>query len=101
MDVNGALVTVQQQGGNDDISLTDIADVKEGAGRAADIIKNWIRNRGTLEFIGSWEQLNNPDYNVVELDHFIMRVGLPSFVLSPGLWVAKTAAIGIVDRAEY
>jgi hypothetical protein len=87
IEVNGALVTIHQQGGSDYISLTDIANAKEGHGRAADIIKNWIRNRGTLEFIGTWEQLNNPDFKVVEFDHFKMRAGLPSFVLSPGQWV--------------
>ncbi len=99
IDVNGALVTIHQQGGSDYISLTDIANAKEGDGRAADIIKNWIRNRGTLEFIGTWEQLNNPDFKVVEFDHFRMRAGLPSFVLSPGQWVEKTAAIGIAVKA--
>lgn len=99
IEVIGALVTIQQQDGNDYISLTDIANAKEGDGRAADIIKNWIRNRGTLEFIGTWEQLNNPDFKVAEFDHFKMRAGLPSFVLSPGQWIEKTAAIGITVQA--
>jgi len=99
IEVNGALVTIHQQGGIDFISLTDIANAKEGDGRAADIIKNWIRNRGTLEFIGTWEQLNNPDFKVVEFDHFRMRAGLPSFVLSPGQWVERTSAIGIAVKA--
>jgi len=99
IEVIGALVTIQQQDGNDYISLTDIANAKEGDGRAADIIKNWIRNRGTLEFIGTWEQLNNPDFKVAEFDHFKMRAGLPSFVLSPGQWIEKTAAIGIAVQA--
>jgi hypothetical protein len=99
IDVIGALVTIQQQNGSDYISLTDIANAKEGDGRAADIIKNWIRNRGTLEFIGTWEQLNNPDFKVVEFDHFKIHAGLPSFVLSPGQWIEKTAAIGITVQA--
>jgi len=99
IEVNGALVTILQQDGADYISLTDIANAKEGDGRAADIIKNWIRNRGTLEFIGTWEQLNNPGFKVVEFDHFKMRAGLPSFVLSPGQWIEKTAAIGISVKA--
>ena len=55
---------------DDYISLTDIANSKDGEGRAADIIKNWIRNRGTLEFIGTWEQIYNLDFKVVEFDHF-------------------------------
>ncbi len=97
--VNGVPVTIHQDDGSDFICLTDIANAKEGEGRAADIIKNWIRNRGTLEFIGTWEQLNNPEFKVVEFDHFKMRAGLPSFVLSPGQWIEKTAAIGIKVKA--
>jgi len=83
----------------DYISLTDIANSKDGEQRAADIIKNWIRNRGTLEFIGTWEELYNPDFKVVEFDHFKMSSGLPSFVLSPGKWIEKTNAVGIVVKA--
>ncbi len=68
----------------DYISLTDIAKTKDNNSRAADIIKNWIRNRGTIEFIGTWEQLHNHDFKVVEFDHFRMNAGLTNFVLSPG-----------------
>ena len=64
------------------ISLTDIANSKDGESRAADVIKNWMRNRGTLEFIGTWEQIHNPNFKVVEFDHFRMQAGLPGFVLS-------------------
>nr|WP_321268057.1 KilA-N domain-containing protein [uncultured Sulfurimonas sp.] len=81
------------------ISLTDIANSKDGDARAADIIKNWIRNRGTLEFIGTWEQIHNEDFKVVEFDHFKMSAGLASFVLSPGKWIEKTNAIGIVVKS--
>tara|TARA_R110000850_G_scaffold9193_5_gene33918 strand:+ start:778 stop:1044 length:267 start_codon:yes stop_codon:yes gene_type:complete len=66
----------------DFICLTDMANAKTGASRAADIIKNWLRNRYTIEFLGTWEQINNPDFKVVEFDHFKMQAGLPSFVLS-------------------
>jgi len=83
---------------SDYISLTDIANSKEGGSRAADVIKNWIRTRTTLEFIGTWEQLYNPDFKVVEFDHFKMQAGLPSFVLSPGLWIEKTKAIGFMVK---
>jgi len=99
IEVNGVAVTITQRQGDDYISLTDLANAKEGDSRAADIIKNWIRNRGTLEFIGTWEQLNNPDFKVVEFDHFKMQAGLPTFVLSAGQWVEKTAAIGIYVKA--
>ncbi len=73
----------------DYISLTDIANSKDGELRAADVIKNWIRNRGTLEFIGTWEQMYNSNFKVVEFDHFKMSAGLPSFVLSLGKWIEK------------
>ena len=99
IDVAGTVVTITRQYGDDYISLTDIANAKEGDGRAADIIKNWIRNRGTLEFIGTWEQMNNPSFKVVEFDHLKMQAGLPSFVLSPGQWVEKTNAVGLYVKA--
>ena len=84
---------------DDYISLTDIANSKDGESRAADIIKNWIRNRATLEFIGTWEKLYNENFKVVEFDHFKMSSGLPSFVLSPGKWIEKTNATGIIVKA--
>jgi len=77
-------ITVISEKGNDFICLTDMAKAKEGDARAADIIKNWIRTRTSLEFIGTWEEMYNPNFNVVEFDHFKMQAGLPSFVLSPG-----------------
>ena len=97
--VQGFSVALLNKNQVDYISLTDIANAKEGEARAADVIKNWIRNRGTLEFIGTWEQMYNPDFKVVEFDHFKMNAGLPSFVLSPGHWIAKTNAVGIIVKA--
>lgn len=91
-------VTAVKYNDEDYISLTDIANSKDGEQRAADIIKNWIRNRGTLEFIGTWEQLYNPNFKVVEFNHFKMSSGLPSFVLSPGKWIKKTASIGMTAK---
>ncbi len=99
LEVKGVSVSVFQTNKNDFISLTDIAKSKDGDSRAADIIKNWIRNRGTIEFIGTWEQLYNPNFKVVEFDHFRMNAGLTSFVLSPGKWIEKTDAIGIVVKS--
>ncbi len=98
IEVKGTDITVISQNAEDYISLTDIAKTKESDSRAADIIKNWIRNRGTIEFIGTWEQLHNPDFKVVEFDHFRMNAGLTSFVLSPGKWIEKTNAIGIMVK---
>ena len=94
-----SVITVLTTYEEDYISLTDIANSKDGEQRAADVIKNWIRNRGTLEFIGTWEQMYNPDFKVVEFDHFKMEAGLPSFVLSPGKWIEKTNAKGITVKA--
>jgi len=86
----------------DFICLTDMANGKESASRAADIIKNWLRNRYTIEFLGTWEQINNPGFKVVEFDHFKKQAGLPSFVLSVSEWVEKTDAIGmIVKKGKY
>jgi len=100
--VQGTKITVILDKGDDYISITDMANAKESASRAADIIKNWLRTRTTLEFLGTWEQLYNPDFKVVEFDHFKMQAGLPSFVISVSEWVAKTNAIGIyVKNGKY
>jgi len=86
----------------DYICITDMANAKENESRAADVIKNWIRNRYTLEFLGTWEQMNNQNFKVVEFDHFKMQAGLNSFVLSVSEWIEKTNAIGfIVKRGRY
>ena len=78
INVQGIAITVITSKEDDYISLTDMANAKAGEARAADVIKNWIRTRTTLEFLGTWEQLYNPDFNVVEFDHFKMHAGLPS-----------------------
>lgn len=82
----------------DYISLTDMASAKEGDSRAADVIKNWIRSRYTIEFLGTWEIIHNPNFKVVEFDHFRKSAGLPSFVLSASEWIECTNAIGIIVR---
>lgn len=64
---------------SDYISLTDMAGAKGSESRAADIIKNWLRNRYTIEFLGIWEMIHNPDFKVVEFDHFRKQAGLPTF----------------------
>ena len=91
-------ITVLNYNSHDYISLTDMASAKEGDSRAADIIKNWIRNRYTIEFLGTWEMIHNPGFKVVEFDHFRKQAGLPSFVLSASEWIERTNAIGIVVR---
>ena len=82
----------------DYISLTDIAKQKN-PDAPADIIKNWLRSRSTIEFLGLWESLNNSDFNLVEFDQFKNESGSNSFVLSPKKWIDSTNAIGITSRA--
>lgn len=96
--VQNTSISVLRIGDEDYISLTDMAGGREGDSRAADIIKNWLRARYTLEFLGTWESLNNPNFKVVEFDHFKSRAGLPSFVLSASEWIEKTNAVGIVVK---
>lgn len=92
-------VSITSFNGEDYICITDIAQAKSDASRAADVIKNWIRTRTTLEFLGTWEKIYNPNFKVVEFDHFKSQAGLPSFVLSSTQWVEKTGAIGIFSKA--
>ena len=80
------------------ICITDIAKYKNDK-RSDDLIRNWLRNRNTIEFLGIWEQLNNPNFNPVEFDGFKKEAGLNSFTLTPKQWIAKTNAIGIVSKA--
>ena len=90
---------VTDHNGEDYICITDMAKAKTDEVRAADVIKNWIRTRTTLEFLGTWEKIYNPNFKVVEFDHFKSQAGLPSFVLSPTQWVKKTKAIGLFSKA--
>lgn len=99
IDVQSVRVGITSHNGEDYICITDMAQAKSDATRAADIIKNWIRTRTTLEFLGTWERIYNPNFKVVEFDHFKSQAGLPSFVLSPTQWVEKTGAIGIYAKA--
>jgi len=102
INVQDAEITIISVEERDYISLTDMANAKESESRAADIIKNWLRNRYTLEFLGTWEQINNPNFKVVEFDHFKSQAGLPSFVLSVSEWIGRTNAIGIiVKKGKY
>lgn len=100
--VQNTPITVLSSQEQDYISLTDMATAKEGDNRSADIIKNWLRNCYTIEFLGTWEVIHNPDFKVVEFDHFRMSAGLPSFVLSASEWIERTNAIGImVKKGRY
>ena len=67
-------ITVINDGGRDYICLTDMAGAKNDQVRAADVIKNWLRNRYTIEFLGTWEQIHNPNFKPIEFDRFKIRI---------------------------
>ena len=83
---------------SDYISLTDIAKHKDEENPRF-IIQNWIRNRNTVEFLGIWELLYNPDFNRVEFEAVRKQAGLNSFVLTPQKWIEATNAIGVTSKA--
>lgn len=101
LDVNGLSVEVVSEGTRDDfISLTDIARYKSDNEKM--VIQNWMRNRNTLEFLGVWEEINNPDFKGIEFDAFKREAGLNSFVMTPTKWTTSTNAKGIkVKRGRY
>ena len=98
IEVNGTEITIFQSESSDYISLTDIARYKDSS-NTDDIIKNWLRNRNTIELLGFWEQMYNPDFKPVEFDGFRKQAGLNSFVLTPKRWIETTNAIGIVSKS--
>lgn len=79
-------------------SLTDIARYKN-SDAPADVVKNWLRRKDTVEFIGLWERLNNPNFNVVEFDQLKNEAGHNYFTLSPKKWIEGVNAVGIVSKA--
>ena len=91
-------ITYYRHRDEDFISLTDIARHRD-AERGDYIIQNWMRNRNTIEFLGIWEQLNNPGFNSIEFDGIRKQAGLNSFSLTPKRWITETDAIGIVAKA--
>lgn len=91
-------ITVYSKNDSDYICITDIAKYKD-SNRTDYIIQNWMRNRNTIEFLGIWEQLNNPDFKPIEFDGFRKQAGLNSFILTAKQWIQKTKAIGIISKA--
>lgn len=98
IEVQGTPIKIQSVYGNDYICLTDIAKSKN-ADHPDDLIRNWLRNRNTLELLGIWEQLHNPTFNPVEFDGIRKQAGLNSFTLTPKQWIARAVAIGIQSKA--
>ena len=82
IDVQGAAITILSQREQDFICLTDITRFNNPE-RSNDLVRNWLRNRNTVEFLGVWERLNNPGFNPIEFDGIKIQAGLNSFVLTP------------------
>lgn len=98
INANGIEIRVSSTNESDYISLTDIAK-KRNPEFPADVIKNWMRSRSTIEFLGLWEKLNNPNFKLVEFDQFKQEAGTNSFVLPPQKWIESTNAIGIISKS--
>ncbi|MEI8047492.1 MAG: KilA-N domain-containing protein [Bacteroidota bacterium] len=96
--VKGISIATLKIGDEAYISITDIARNKN-ASEPKDVVKNWLRSKTTIEFLGIWEQLNNPDFKGVEFDSFLFEAGSNSFTLSPSKWIVATNAKGIISKA--
>lgn len=95
--VKGISISIVKIDNESYISLTDIARNKNTE-EPKDVVKNWMRSRTTIEFLGLWEQLNNPDFKGVEFDSFLFEAGSNSFTLSPSKWIETTNAKGIITK---
>ncbi|MBQ7598932.1 MAG: KilA-N domain-containing protein [Clostridia bacterium] len=96
---NGAEISVITAPNEDDfISLTDIARYRNKAS-PADVVKNWMRVRSTIEYLGLWESIHNPAFKLVEFDVFRNEAGSNAFTLSPQQWIRSTNAIGIRSKS--
>ena len=98
IEVKGRSITVVSGRVDDYISLTDIARYKD-SDHSDDLVRNWLRNRNTLEFLGIWEQVHNPDFNYGGFATIKSHAGLNNYKLSVKEWVAQTNAIGLVAKA--
>ncbi len=96
--VKDSKVSFISRNGDDYISLTDIARYKNSE-EPKDIVKNWMRNRSTIEFLGIWEKINNPNFKGVEFDSFRNEAGSNAFVLSPQKWIQTTQAVGMISKS--
>jgi hypothetical protein len=97
IEVKGFTIKTLKLKDGDFISLTDIARSKN-SNEPKDVVKNWLRSKSTIEFIGLWEILNNPNFKGVEFDSFMYEAGNNSFTLSPSKWIENTNAVGIISK---
>jgi hypothetical protein len=98
VEVKGVSVSLKMQSNSKYISLTDIAKYKN-PGAPADVIKNWLRSRDTIEFLGLWEKINNSKAKLVEIDQFKKQAGSNAFTMSPAKWIENTNAIGLISSS--
>jgi len=98
IEVQNVRINVTNLNEKDYICISDIAKAKSDKSRAADVIRNWLRNRSTLDFLTAWEQLYNPNFKVFESEHFRKQVGLLTFTPSVSEWCEKTNAIGMYSK---
>ena len=95
-------ITISKEEIYDYICITDIAAAKSDDSRAADVVRNCLRNRRTLEFLSTWEEMYNPNFKVFESEHFKKQAGLLTFTPSVSEWVEQTNAIGVfVKKGRY
>lgn len=100
INANGTEISVlnQENISDDYISLTDIAKYKN-PDEPRFAIQNWMRNRNTIEYLGAWETISNPDFNRVQFEAVKTEAGLNRFVMTPTKWIEKMNAIGIISKA--
>ena len=98
INVQGIDIILYEEKKEDFISLTDIAKHKDSA-HTDSIIQNWLRNRNTIELLGVWETLYNPNFKPLEFEGFRKQAGLNSFVMTPKKWIESTNAIGITSKS--
>ena len=96
--VQGIAITILDKGDQDYISLTDIARFRDTQEPFA-VINNWVRSRSTIEFLGLWEKLNNPNFKPLEFERFKNEAGSNYFVLSPQRWIEATDAVGLTSKS--
>lgn len=89
IDVKGSKINVVRVDGYEYISLTDLAKTQNDEA-PADVVKNWLRNKETISFLGVWEELNNENFKVVEFEHFKNETGRHAFTMSPQKWIRET-----------
>jgi hypothetical protein len=97
IEVKSTAIKTMQVGGIDYICITDIAKQKNPV-EPKDVVKNWLRSKNTLEYLGLWECLNNPNFKGVEFDPLLKEAGSNAFTMSPTRWIETTNAIGLITK---